>query len=154
MADLIEIKEPIYEEPVISDMLHIFMIKEELSENRNKVKFTENLLSLSEKKIRYSYGESTKKLIQCKKVAHLDVNLYKFETKYSGSYHSENILPDFSFVSDIDQYSYFQSNGSSKIINRFTTNTRCVSLKEFDIDSKIVESIKEKQDRLKKIVNK
>ena len=152
MADLIEIKEPIYEEPVISDMLHIFMIKEELSENRNKVKFTENLLSLSEKKIRYSYGESTKKLIQCKKVAHLDVNLYKFETKYSGSYHSENILPDFSFVSDRDQYSYFQSNGSSKIINRFTTNTRCVSLKEFDIDSKIVESIKEKQDRLKKIV--
>ena len=154
MADLIEIKEPIYQEPVISDMLHIFMLKEELSKNRDEVKFTENLFSLSEKKIRYGYGESTGKLIQLKKVAHVRTNLYKFETKYSGSYHSENIIPDFSFVSDIDQYSYFQSNGSSKIIKRYTTNTRCVSLKEFDINDKLVKSIKEKQDRLKKIVNK
>lgn len=152
MADLIEIKEPIYQEPVISDRLHIFMLKEELSENRNEVKFTENLFSLSEKKIRYGYGESTGKLIQRKKVAHLRTNLYKFETKYSGLYHSENILPDFSFLSDYNPFHVFSSNGSSKIARRKIINTKCVSLKEFDIDSKIVESIKEKQNRLKKIV--
>ena len=153
MADLIEIKEPIYQEPVISDRLHIFMLKEELSENRNEVKFTENLFSLSEKKIRYSYGESTGKLIQRKKVAHLRTNLYKFETKYSGSYHSENILADFSFLSDYNPFHVFSSDGSSKIARRKIINTKCVSLKEFDIiDSKIVESIKEKQNRLKKIV--
>ena len=152
MADLIEIKEPTYEEPVISDMLHIFMLKEELSGNRDKVKSTENLLSLSEKKIRYSYEESTKKLIQFKKVANLDLNLYKFQTKNSGSYHSENILPDFSFLSDPNPFHVFSSDGSSKIAKRDLINTKCVSLKEFDIDSKIVESIKEKQNRLKKIV--
>ena len=152
MADLIEIQEPISQEPVISDRLHIFMLKEELSENRNEVKFTENLFSLSEKKIRYSYGESTGKLIQRKKVAHLRTNLYKFETKYSGLYHSENILPDFSFLSDYNPFHVFSSNGSSKIARRKIINTKCVSLKEFDIDSKIVESIKEKQNRLKKIV--
>lgn len=152
MADLIEIKEPTYEKPVISDMLHIFMLKEELSVNRDEVKFTENLFSLSEKKIRYSYGESTGKLIQCKKAAHVRTNLYKFETKYSGSYHSENILPDFSFLSDHNPFHVFSSDGSSKIARRDLINTKCVSLKEFDIDSKIVKSIKEKQNRLKKIV--
>ena len=152
MADLIEIKEPTCEEPVISDMLHIFMLKEELSGNRDKVKSTENLLSLSEKKIRYGYVESTGKLIQRKKVAHVRTNLYKFETKYSGSYHSENILPDFSFLSDHNPLHVFSSDGSSKIARRDLINTKCVSLKEFDIDSKIVESIKEKQNRLKKIV--
>ena len=128
------------------------MLKEELSWNRDKVKSTENLLSLSEKKIRYGYGESTGKLIQRKKVAHVRTNLYKFETKYSGSYHSENILPDFSFLSDHNLFYVFSLDGSSKIVRRDIINTKCVSLKEFDIDSKIVELIKEKQNRLKKIV--
>lgn len=152
MADLIEIKEPLYGEPVINGMLHIFMLTEGLSRNRDEVKFTENLSSLSEKKIRYGYGESTGKLIQRKKAAHVRTNLYKFETKYSGSYHSENILPDFSFLSDHNPFHVFSSNGSAKIAKRDLINTKCVSLKEFDIDSKIVESIKEKQNRLKKIV--